>query len=147
MKILTIAVAVILLAAACVAVYVRLAPVRIAAVSLLPKNAPGDYALPGGHYAVRPLETVDLAALEAEIAATVRTRQVSGSPNDLPMIFVHRSLVWGFPDVTRVWVEADNVHIHSHLVFGNSDLGVNRERLLSWSTGLGLEGLVTDGTR
>ena len=144
MKILAIAVAVILLAAVCVAVYVRLAPVRIAAVPLVPKNAPGDYALPGGHYAVRPLETVDLAALEAEIAATVRTRQVSCSLSDLPIVFVHRSLVWVFPDVSRVWAEADNVHFHSHLVFGKSDLGVNRERMLSWFSALDLRGKAAD---
>ncbi|MET1414766.1 DUF1499 domain-containing protein [Roseibium sp. HPY-6] len=138
MKILALAVVVLLLVAVVVAVYIRFAPVKSADVSLLPSNAPGDYALPGGFYAVRPLEAVDPVALEAQIAATVRTKKVSGSARDLPMIFIHRSLVWGFPDVTHVWVDADNLHVHSHLVFGKSDLGVNRERMQSWFASLGL---------
>lgn len=138
MNIFSTAIVVLLLGAAGAAIYVRLAPVNITDTSQLPKNGPGDYALEGGHYAVRPLETVDLTALEAQIAATARTKPVSGSAGDLPMVFVHRSLVWGFPDVTHVWVEADNVHIHSHLVYGKGDLGVNRKRMQTWFDKLGL---------
>jgi len=138
MKILATAIVVFLLIAVGAAAYVRLAPVNSTDLSLLPYSAPGDYVLPGGYYAVRPLETVDLAALEAQIAVTVRTKRVSGSAGDLPMVFVHRSLIWGFPDVTHVWVAADNVHIHSHLVFGKGDLGVNRARMQDWFAALGL---------
>ncbi|MBO6759001.1 MAG: DUF1499 domain-containing protein [Roseibium sp.] len=133
MKTIAISAAVLLLIVAAAALFVRLAPVSTADVAPLQNlQGPGDYTLDGGHYAVRPLEAVDLAALETRILATVRTQPLSGSARDLPMVFVHRSAVWGFPDVTQVWVEEGNVHVYSHLVYGQSDLGVNRARMEDW---------------
>ncbi|GAB4513782.1 MAG: hypothetical protein Tsb0019_11300 [Roseibium sp.] len=127
-----------LLVALSAALFVRLAPVSIADVRSLETKPPGDYRMAGGHHAVRPLETVDLAALEARIAETVRTRALYGSAGNLPMVFVHRSAFWGFPDVTQVWVGEGNVHVYSHLVYGTSDLGVNRKRMKGWFASLGL---------
>ncbi|GAA0780518.1 DUF1499 domain-containing protein [Roseibium denhamense] len=118
------------------AAFFRLVPVGSASVP--EKNAqsePGDEALPGGFYAARPADTLRLDELEQLIAATPRTRRVAGSSDKLPMVFVHRSRIWGFPDVSQVWVENDLVHIYSHLVFGGSDLGVNRRRVEGWLQG------------
>ncbi|WP_395174211.1 DUF1499 domain-containing protein [Roseibium alexandrii] len=119
--------------------FFRFVPVTRADVpAVTTRFAAGDTELAGGFYAVRPLEAVDLSALERQIAQTARSRRVSGSLDDLPLVFVHRSLVWGFPDVTQVWVEGDFVHIYSHLVYGGSDLGVNRDRMVGWFEALGI---------
>lgn len=141
MNILSIGLGAVLLAVIGAAVFIRLAPVD--AGKVMPaqeREAPGDYGLAGGHHAVRSLDTVDLGTLEARIAASPRTKRLSGSAHDLPMVFVHRSVVWGFPDVTRVWVEEGNVHIYSHLIYGRSDMGVNRERMQGWLDGSGGQG-------
>ncbi|EEE42888.1 DUF1499 domain-containing protein [Roseibium alexandrii] len=119
--------------------FFRFVPVTRADVpAVTTRFAAGDTELAGGFYAVRRLEAVDLSALERQIAQTARSRRVSGSLDDLPLVFVHRSLVWGFPDVTQVWVEGDFVHIYSHLVYGGSDLGVNRDRMVGWFEALGI---------
>ncbi|MGV2976437.1 DUF1499 domain-containing protein [Roseibium alexandrii] len=121
------------------ALFFRFVPVTRADVpAVTTRFAAGDTELAGGFYAVRPLEAADLSALERQIAQTARSRRVSGSLDDLPLVFVHRSLVWGFPDVTQVWVEGDFVHIYSHLVYGGSDLGVNRDRMVGWFEALGI---------
>lgn len=121
------------------ALFFRFVPVTRADVpAVTTRFAAGDTELAGGFYAVRPLEAVDISALERQIAQTTRTRRVSGSLDDLPLVYVHRSLVWGFPDVTQVWVEGDFVHIYSHLVYGGSDLGVNRDRMVGWFEALGI---------
>ncbi|WP_428529636.1 DUF1499 domain-containing protein [Roseibium sp.] len=115
------------------ALFFRLVPVTEADVPQIDaQTATGDLELSGGHYAVRSLEAVSLFDLERQIVQTVRTRRISGSSDNLPMVFVHRSKIWGFPDVTQVWVENGHVHVYSHLVFGNSDLGVNRARMDIW---------------
>ncbi|GGB42332.1 hypothetical protein GCM10011316_12800 [Roseibium aquae] len=113
--------------------YIRLIPVMIDDVPARPvSQPPGEYSFAGGHYVVRSPGTLDLMDLEKRIAATPRTRRLSGGAGDLPMAFVHRTWFWGFPDVTQVWVEGGNVHIHSHLIYGGSDLGVNRRRMQRW---------------
>ena len=121
------------------ALFFRFAPVTRADVpTVTTRPAAGDTDLAGGFYAVRPVQTVNLSALEQQIAQTARTQRLSGSLDDLPLVFVHRSMVWGFPDVTQVWVEGDFVHIYSHLVYGGSDLGVNRDRMGGWFVALGI---------
>jgi hypothetical protein len=136
MNTLSLGLGAILLVALGVAAFIRFAPVDPGKVRPPEKrDSPGDYGLTGGHHAVRTLEEVDLSDLETRIAATARTKRLSGSAGDLPMFFLHRSAVWGFPDVTRVWLEDGNVHIYSHLIYGRSDLGVNRERMKGWLDG------------
>ncbi|MTI43004.1 uncharacterized protein DUF1499 [Roseibium hamelinense] len=113
--------------------YIRLTPVGPEDVPPVDRSrAPGAYPMEGGFYVVRPAADVDLTGLEKSIADTPRTKKLSGSAANPPMVFVHRSLIWGFPDVTQVWVEGANVHIYSHLVYGGSDLGVNRKRMDGW---------------
>lgn len=138
MNILSIGLGAVLLIAIAAAAYIRLAPVDAGKVVPAQKReTPGDYGLAGGHHAVRTLATMDLGTLETRIAAAPRTKRLSGSAGELPMVFLHRSAVWGFPDVTRVWVEDGNVHIYSHLIFGRSDMGVNRGRMQGWLDGSG----------
>ncbi|MEO0676053.1 MAG: DUF1499 domain-containing protein [Pseudomonadota bacterium] len=90
----------------------------------------GDYPKRGGFYTVRPAAEVDLGALEAQIAAEPRTRKLAEG------VYASRSLIWGFPDITHVWSEDGNVHVSSHLVYGSSDLGVNRRRIEGWLAAL-----------
>ena len=86
----------------------------------------GDYPKTGGFYAVRSADEVDTAKLATVIEATARTHKLAEG------IFVTRSLLWGFPDIAHVWEEDGNVHVFSHLVYGRSDLGVNKKRVEAW---------------
>ena len=139
MKLLFFGLALVLLAGLVVALVIRFLPVTVADIPPVgPRKVSGNTVLAGGHYAVRKADTITLDALEAQIMATARTISISGTAEDLPMIFVHRSAVWGFPDITQVWVEDGNVHIYSHLVYGRSDLGVNRKRMQGWLAALGV---------
>ncbi|MEO0358639.1 MAG: DUF1499 domain-containing protein [Pseudomonadota bacterium] len=87
---------------------------------------------PGGYRtAIAPLTQTDQDRLFAEILATPRTTERS---TDLPntRIFVHRSMIWGFADVTHVILADDQWIIDSHLVLGQSDMGVNKRRIEGW---------------
>ncbi|MHC0052688.1 DUF1499 domain-containing protein [Actibacterium sp. D379-3] len=100
----------------------------------------GDWPAPGGFEAVRAV-TGDaqavLARLDAIIRATPRTRPLAGSVAQGHRSYVTRSALWGFPDTTNVWVADGLLHIHGHLRFGRSDLGVNRVRITGWLAALG----------
>ena len=48
-----------------------------------------------------------------------------------PLTFVTRSRVIGFPDVTVVEERDGKLAISAHLVYGGSDLGVNKARVLA----------------
>jgi uncharacterized protein (DUF1499 family) len=87
----------------------------------------GAYPVAGGHYAVRKVTEVEaaLAKVTSALSALPRTRKVA----DGPATFVTRSALWAFPDVTRVWIEGDTVHIAGHLIYGKSDLSVNKARI------------------
>ncbi|MDF2139915.1 DUF1499 domain-containing protein [Paenirhodobacter sp. CAU 1674] len=123
------------------AAWVRLAPLpadrwhKMAAT-----KTEGDWPDTGGFEAVRqiPDPQARLAELGRIVAASPRTVLLEGSVEEGLMTFVTRSAVWGFPDITNLWIEGDRVHIRGHLVFGRSDLGVNRDRILGW---LGRAGL------
>lgn len=119
--------------------YVRLAP--------LPMAGPGDRAPrfpqfegdPGGFGTTLRTEDPDAAArLDAVIRATPRTRLLEGSLAEGHLRYVTRSLIWGFPDITDVLLRPGEIHIHGHLVYGRSDLGVNRRRIEGWLAAVGL---------
>lgn len=85
--------------------------------------------------AVRPVQGDPQAALGALadiVMATPRTRAFAGSVDEGHVSFVTRSLIFGFPDVTNIWLAPDGLHIHGGAVYGRSDLGVNRARLTGW---------------
>lgn len=116
------------------AIYVRLAPVKPMAIT---KSYDQDTQLTGGYVAVRtvsgqPQEVID--AITRIALATPRTVRIDG---DGDLTFVTRSALFGFPDVTRVTVADGVMTIHAHLVYGRSDMGVNKARVLNWLNQLG----------
>lgn len=121
--------------------YVRLAPTDVARWHQMDQIAvPGDQLAPGGFTAARQI-TADpaqvLAALDGIALATPRTRVIAGSVDEGMITYQTRSLLWGFPDHTTVAVQGDLLVIHGRLRFGQSDLGVNRARVLDWLDQLG----------
>lgn len=121
--------------------WVRLAPIdpsRYAVAGLA--KPPGDHPETGGFQAARALADPrgQMAALDKIIRDTARTRRVSGSLEAGHVAYVTRSALWGFPDVTTLWVEGDTLQIRGHLVYGRSDLGVNKVRILGWLDEAGL---------
>ncbi len=74
----------------------------------------------------------DLAAFDAIIRATPRTRVLAGSVAEGMVTYVTRSRVFGFPDYTTVRQADDMLEIYGRLRFGRSDLGVNAARIDGW---------------
>jgi hypothetical protein len=115
-----------------VQLYVRLAPLPQGRLSARPGPMDeGVHPRPGGIKVVRSLADLpdDAVAKLAEIAAaTPRTRQVGEDP----IAFVTRSKLWGFPDIALIWTDGAYLHLHSHLVFGTGDMGVNAARVARW---------------
>ncbi|MCF6443453.1 DUF1499 domain-containing protein [Nereida sp. MMG025] len=107
-------------------IYVRVTPVNTDRAPKPQNMAAGDYPVAGGFYAVRDKAADKRDALIDVIENTPRTRKLSDG------IYVTRSALWGFPDVTRVWTHDDTLHVSGHLVYGRSDLGVNRKRIEDW---------------
>ncbi|MBI1494135.1 DUF1499 domain-containing protein [Halocynthiibacter styelae] len=102
-----------------------------------PKTEVGDYRTDGGFEAVRqPDEPMAeaMARLVRIIEENARTTHLGGSLDAGHISFVTRTHFWGFPDTTNIWVSGDHLHIHGHLRFGKSDLGVNQRRILNWLT-------------
>lgn len=94
---------------------------------------PGVHPMMGGVKVVRPLSELPPDAFDKllKIAAeTPRTERV-GEGTD-PAAFVTRSRLWGFPDIAVIWTDGENLHVHSHLVFGRGDLGVNAAKVARW---------------
>ncbi|WP_147124638.1 DUF1499 domain-containing protein [Shimia ponticola] len=116
--------------------YVRFTPVADTAAGPRPAAAlPGDYPSAGGFYAVRTLAELPedvLVKLDQVIMNGPRVMRRSGGPDNLPMIYETRSRLWAFPDINTVWVEDGNLHLYANLVYGKSDLGANRARILGW---------------
>lgn len=132
-----------LIAAALVAAaqaWVRLAPLPRARLAARPGPMEvGVHPMKGGLKVVEPLAGLPPSAqtrLEAIAAATPRTIRVG----DDPAAFVTRSALWGFPDITVIWSDGGNLHVHAHLVYGFGDLGVNAARVSRWFAELGAEG-------
>lgn len=117
--------------------YVRLAPLPLTSFPVTDDRIePGDYSVPGGIHIVRAVDDYDVQAkLLDVITASPRTRQIQP---DRGAKFVVRSKFWGFPDVVQVWQENGLLHVQSHLVFGLSDLGVNRKRVHAWLDQIGV---------
>ncbi|KEO56478.1 DUF1499 domain-containing protein [Thioclava pacifica] len=121
--------------------WVRLAPIDPARFVVAGRaKSPGDHPEPGGFQAAREVEDpqVQMVALDKIIRATARTRRVEGSPEAGQVAYVTRSAFWGFPDVTTLWVDGQTIQIRGHLVFGRSDLGVNKARIQGWLDEAGL---------
>jgi uncharacterized protein (DUF1499 family) len=118
------------------AAYIRLAPVSVARAPVPASLAVGEYPVAGGYYAVRKIPDADyaLSQITSALSALPRTRKVS----DAPLTFVTRSALWAFPDVIRLWVELDTLHIAGHSIYGKSDRGVNKARITAILASAGL---------
>jgi len=121
--------------------WVRLAPLPPARFHKMgTTNAPGEWPGTGGFAVALPLSDTPQAALaridRIIMATTPRTRRLSGSIVTRHLSYVSRSALWGFPDITNVWIAGDTLQISGHLRFGRSDLGVNQARIRGWLAAL-----------
>lgn len=112
--------------------------VRRAAVtpSKIHETYEADTQLVGGYVSVRRFDgdaSAILERLRAIALATPRTEQL----DQAQLTFVTRSPMARFPDVTQVFIEGQTLTIHAHLVYGKSDFGVNKARVLDWLDRLG----------
>ncbi|MDO6730497.1 DUF1499 domain-containing protein [Marinovum sp. 2_MG-2023] len=79
-----------------------------------------------------------MAAFDAQIRATPRTKVLAGSLAEGQITYVTRSRLMAFPDYTTLTLrDATTVELYSRARFGKSDLGVNRARIESWIKALG----------
>ncbi|SFR40924.1 Protein of unknown function [Yoonia tamlensis] len=124
------------LAAACLWVYVRFAPLHMGAIhEQRAQSAPGDVLRAGGFQAARRITAPPAKVLEAAsqaVLATPRSRQIAGDIAKGSLTFETRSAFWGFPDYTVIAIQGDLVVIAGHLRYGRSDMGVNKTRILGW---------------
>jgi uncharacterized protein (DUF1499 family) len=144
MKIASLLLGVILVAVLGSAAFVRVAPSDPARWNTDPAQGAAG---PNSHVAkafvaAPPAEA--LAAFDAVAMAEPRTRRLAGSPEEGRITFVSRSRLWGFPDYTTVGTVPDEggtwLVIHARARFGQSDLGVNAERVGRWVAALPASG-------
>ncbi len=81
------------------------------------------------------------AAIEAVAAAQPRTFLAAAYPDRGQAHWVARSAIFNFPDLVTAHVTADGPQastlvLYSRSVYGRSDLGVNRRRLVAWLAAL-----------
>jgi uncharacterized protein (DUF1499 family) len=81
------------------------------------------------------------AAVSQIAAAQPRSFPASAYPDRLQLHFVVRSAVLNFPDLVTAQVSAagpaaSTLVLYSRSVYGYSDLGVNRQRLITWLAAL-----------
>ncbi len=106
--------------------YVRLTPVKMRTRMDVPDQV-GDYGVAGGFTAVRAVP--DASALEKVKAALLLEPRTEIVAQD-PLTFVTRSRVFGFPDITYLTLADGHLVVQGHLVYGKSDMGVNKARIL-----------------
>lgn len=111
--------------------YIRLAPSDQTRWHVSPRvERDADFA--GGVARLLEGRAADLPALDAIIRATPRTKRLFGAVEDGRITYVTRSRVMGFPDYTTIEADGDDLRLLARLRFGQSDLGVNRNRVEGW---------------
>ena len=130
-------------------VYIRLGPVDTAQFHKVPSPQPvGDYERIDGIMVVREITDTPInvmGELNRIALDTPRTRRIAGDLGTDLVTYETRSLLIGFPDYATVsFVEPDTIGnerrlmvIDSRLRFGNSDLGVNKRKVMGWLEALG----------
>lgn len=130
MKLLILALALIILAAAA---YVRFAPMRPANWHRsLADIAMGDTPTMGSFAHRRASDRASFERLDGIIRATPRTRVIAGSLEDGLITYETRSLLWGFPDYTTLQWDGSDLIVLGRLRFGKGDMGVNKARITGW---------------
>lgn len=94
-----------------------------------PVTATENADLAGGAVRVLTGDADTLAALDREARRLKRTRVLAGSVAQGHISYVTRSAVFGFPDITTIYLQDGQIRMFARLRFGQSDLGVNRQRL------------------
>ena len=115
--------------------WIRLAPSDPAVWHVDPKVT-ADQDLATGVRRRIPSGDGTFEALERLILATPRTEVLAGSVEDGKVTYVTRSQWMGFPDYTTVMQSDDVLEMHARSRFGQSDMGVNKERVDGWLTAL-----------
>lgn len=137
MKLILIIAAIPTALAAALALFARLSPIDADRFASTPgPDQAGVHTLPGGVKYVLPLSDLPKDALSKLLDIVRQTPRTTEVATEYGNSFVTRSFGFGFPDITRIWLEDDNLHIHAHLVIGKSDLGVNRDRVGQWNEAL-----------
>jgi uncharacterized protein (DUF1499 family) len=122
------ALAVLLILTLCGLAYIRLAPSDVRQWHTeIEGTEDADFA--GGALRVAEMEAEALARADAYMQSLPRTRVLTGSVESGRVTYVTRSKVFGFPDYTTVEYTDGLLKAYARLRFGQSDLGVNRERL------------------
>lgn len=92
-------------------------------------NATADADLAGGAVRILPGDAALFAKFDQEMTNLPRTRVLAGSRETDLITYVTRSAVFGFPDMTTIELQENEIRLFARLRFGASDLGVNRKRL------------------
>lgn len=119
--------------------WIRLAPSDPADWHVDPKVT-ADQDLANGVRRRIPASEGRFQRLHSVILETPRTELLFGSVAEGQATYVTRSLWMGFPDYTTVRVNDGVLELWARSRFGQSDLGVNRERVESWLARLGPHG-------
>lgn len=92
-------------------------------------NATSDADLAGGAVRILPGDAALFAKFDQEMTNLPRTRVLAGSRETGHITYATRSAVFGFPDMTTIELQENEIRLFARLRFGASDLGVNRKRL------------------
>lgn len=128
-------IALIVVAVASFALYVRLAPSDPARWHVSTGDA-GNRDFAGATIRTIPSDPGAMTRLDRIIRATPRTTRLAGNPEEGMVTYVTRSRIWGFPDYTTIEARPGAIVIHGRLRFGSSDMGVNRARVTGWIAAL-----------
>lgn len=118
----------IFIAIVAVLIFIRLAPSDPARWHVSVEGSENmDFA--GGALRVIPADGDALARADLIMKALPRTQVLAGTVVDGRVTYITRSRVFGFPDYTTIEYTDGTLKALARLRFGQSDLGVNRERL------------------
>jgi hypothetical protein len=141
MRILTILIALVLLAVIGAAIWFRMVPMpaetwHVDPAAVTPPGSP-NFELRTGADAPRLSGSVGEVALRIDAAAKADGAQlIAGDPGEGFVTYVVRSRLMGYPDAisVRLHPEGDEtrVEIFSRARFGYSDMGVNAARVARW---------------
>lgn len=111
--------------------WIRLAPSDPAVWHVDPQVT-ADQDLAGGVRRRIPAGERTFEMLDRIILATPRTEVLAGSVEEGKITYITRSQWMGFPDYTTIMRHEDVLELHARLRFGQSDRGVNKQRVDSW---------------
>ncbi len=111
--------------------YIRLAPSDPARWHTAPQVA-ADEDMSHGVKRLVTAEPQSLGQLDAIIRKSPRTQVLAGSVDEGMVTYITRTAVIGFPDYTTIYASDGQIQVYGRLRFGQSDLGVNRNRVDGW---------------